>query len=102
MKIDSGNLGAINFNNMIPVGKNNYKLLDLDTIRSSEEKKYKTLLSSQLIWLNENIDIVTKRSKKLYDLYNSNKLNARIKNRCCNFKLLEEKCLEYNKTMVSI
>ena len=101
MKIDSGKLGAINFNNMIPVGKNNYKLLDLDTIRNSEEKKYKTLLSSQLIWLNENIDIVIKRSKKLYDLYNSNKLHFSVKNRCCNFKLLEEKCLEYNKTLVS-
>ncbi len=101
MKIDSGKLGAINFNNMIPVGKNNYKLLDLDTVRNSDEKKYKTLLSSQLIWLNENIDLVTKRSKRLYDLYNSNKLNVRIKNRCCKFKLLEEKCLEYNKIMVS-
>ena len=100
MKIDGGALGAINFNNMIPVLKDNYELLDLDTMESSSERKYKILLSKQLIWLNDNIDLVKNKSKKLYDLYNSNKLNAEIKNRCCNFKLLEEKCYEYNKTEI--
>ncbi len=25
-------------------------------------------------------------------------LNKNIEKRCCNFKLLEEKCFEYNKT----
>ena len=69
-------------------------------MESSSERKYKILLSKQLIWLNDNIDLVKNKSKKLYDLYNSNKLNAEIKNRCCNFKLLEEKCYEYNKTEI--
>ncbi len=100
LKLNGGELGAINFNNMIPVLKNNYDLLDLETMKSSSERKYKTLLSKQLVWLNDNIDLVLKKSRKLYDLYNSNKLSTQIKNRCCNFKSLEEKCLEYNKTEV--
>ena len=33
----------------------------------------------------------------LRQLYNSGKLPDNMKLRCCNFKLLEEKCLEYNK-----
>ena len=30
LKIDNGKLGAINFNNMIPVLKNNYAIIDLN------------------------------------------------------------------------
>ncbi len=30
-------------------------------------------------------------------LYNNGNLPQNIKARCCNFKLLEEKCIEYNK-----
>ena len=39
--------------------------------------------------------IYKNKSFKLYQLYNDNKLPENIKSRCCNFKLLEEKCLEY-------
>lgn len=46
-KIDDGNLGVINFNNMIPVNSNNYELLALD----SEEIKYRKLLLEQLDYL---------------------------------------------------
>lgn len=31
-------------------------------------------------------------SKTLYNLYVNNKLPDNVKNRCCNFILLEEKC----------
>ena len=31
------------------------------------------------------------------DIYNSGKLSENIKVRCCDFKLLEKKCIEYNK-----
>ena len=96
-KIKNGELGAINFNNMIPVREKNYKLIDLDkdTLIKSEIK-YQKLLKEQLTWLNENYIQVKTKSFKLYDLYNKNRLSDNIKNRCCNFKLLEEKCFEYN------
>ena len=52
LRLDSGKLGAINFNNMLPVTEKNIIKINL-------EKKC-------------------------------------ISKRCCNFKLLEEKCYEYN------
>ena len=37
------------------------------------------------------------KSFKLYQLYSNGKLPENIKVRCCNFKLLEKKCVDYNK-----
>ena len=98
LKLKEGKLGAINFNNMIPVKENNYTLVDLNKeALTLQESKYQKLLKEQLSWLNANFNQVKTKSFKLYDLYNKGRLNNNIKNRCCNFKLLEEKCLEYNK-----
>ncbi|MCI9040146.1 MAG: type III toxin-antitoxin system ToxN/AbiQ family toxin [Clostridia bacterium] len=96
-KIKDGELGAVNFNNMIPVSERNYSLVDLDKQRSSSaELKYQKLLTEQLNWLNANYIQIKNKSFKLYTLYNNEKLPLKIKERCCNFKLLEEKCVEYN------
>ena len=96
-KIDNGKLGAINFNNMIPVKKENYELVYFTKDKLNEtERKYQELLKDQLSWLNENYIQVKNKSFKLYSLYNSGKLNKNIMDRCCNFKLLEEKCDIYN------
>jgi len=97
LKLQNGKLGAINFNNMIPVSRKNYSLIDLDTEYYIEaEQIYQKLLKEQLTWLNKNYEQIINKSSKLYDLYTNNKLNEQIRNRCCNFKLLEEKCSEYN------
>lgn len=98
LKIDNGKLGAINFNNMLPVIENNIVKLDLDKECLTEgEEKYKNLLKEQIYWLNRNDEKLYGRSKKLYDKYVNGTLDKNIANRCCNFKLLEEKCKEYNK-----
>ena len=96
--IDDGKLGAVNFNNMIPV-KEEYCVVILlyKDISDDEEQKYQELLKDQFNWLNKHYNKIKNISKKLYDMYNSNKLPSSIKQRCCNFKLLEDKCLEYNK-----
>ena len=95
-KIKNGELGAVNFNNMIPVNKNNYSLVELnkETLTMSEFK-YQKLLKEQLEWLNANYYQVRNKSFKLYNLYNDGKLPENIMKRCCNFKLLEKKCIEY-------
>lgn len=91
-------VGAVNFNNMIPVRSNNYSLVDLNKkTLTIAELKYQKLLREQLDWLNANYKQVKNKSFKLYQLYNSGRLPENIKSRCCNFKLLEEKCVEYNK-----
>jgi len=95
-KIKNGELGAVNFNNMIPVKPDNYILIDLDkTDLKIAERKYQKLLKEQLDWLNENYIQVKNKSSKLYNLYINNRLSENIKSRCCNFKLLEEKSVEY-------
>lgn len=55
------------------------------------------MLKEQLFWLNRNDDKLYDRSKKINDKYIDGTLNPNIEKRCCNFKLLEEKCTEYNK-----
>lgn len=98
LKIDNGKLGAINFNNMLPVTENNIIKLDLNKECLTEsEEKYTKLLKEQLFWLNRNHDKLYGRSKKLYDKFMDGTLNENIAKRCCNFKLLEEKCKEYNE-----
>ena len=97
-KIKNGELGAVNFNNMIPVNENNYSLVDLNKeTLTIAELKYQKLLREQLDWLNANYHQVKNKSLKLYQLYNNGKLPQNIKSRCCNFKLLEAKCVEYNQ-----
>ena len=97
-KIKGGELGVMNFNNMIPVTSNFYTLIDLNKeTLTIEESKYQKLLQEQLQWLNANYYQVKNKSFKLYQLYNEGRLPEKIEMRCCTFKLLEEKCLEYNK-----
>lgn len=97
-KLDGGKLGAINFNNMIPVMEQNIIRLDLSVDNSDIENfKYIMLLRSQLRWLIRNKSGLYSRSKKIYDKYLDGALPSSVVDRCCNFRLLEEKCAEYNK-----
>jgi len=96
IKIDKGRLGVINFNNMIPVKKESYILFDLNAKASDmKEQKRKELLKNQLRWITENRKEIVNKSKLLYQLYKKNKLPKSVKDRCCNYMLLEEKCEKY-------
>ena len=97
IKIKNGEYGVINFNNMIPVTNKNYVEYDLN--KKTDDKKEMNrinLLNNQLRWLTSNKKKIYTKSKLIYDLYKNNKLPKNIKDRCCNFPLLEEKCNEYN------
>lgn len=98
VKIDNGRYGVINFNNMIPVTNKNYIEFDLySKPGTKQEFDRQNLLKTQLKWLNDNKKSVIGKAVRLYDMYKKNRLPNRIKNRCCNFVLLEEKCIEFNK-----
>lgn len=102
IKIENGELGVINLNNMIPVTKNNYIEFNLNKkVNNKSDFLRIVLYKKQLRWLTVNRKDIYFKSSKLYFLYINNMLAKNIKNRCCNFKLLEEKCLEYNKELVS-
>lgn len=91
LKIDGGRYGAVNFNNMIPVSDKNVVIINI------KNDKYGELLKRQIYWLNRHKEKLYNQSKKLYSDYICGKLNRNIAKRCCNFKLLEEKCEIYNK-----
>lgn len=55
IKIADGKYGVVNFNNMIPVKKENYVDYDLDfNTTDIYERKRDFLLQAQLRWLNKN------------------------------------------------
>ncbi len=98
LKIDGGKLGAINFNNMIPVTKSNIVKIDLYKKGVTRgEEKYIKLLKEQIYWLNRNNEKLYGRAKRLYNKYTNKTLDQSTARRCCTFQLLEEKCKEYNQ-----
>ena len=98
IKIENGTYGVVNFNNMIPVMDKNYVIFDLNKKTKNRAENFRLeLLRNQLRWLTANKKEVNTKSILLYNLYKSNKLPKNVKDRCCNFPLLEEKCREYNK-----
>lgn len=102
IKIDNGNLGAINLNTMLPVPFSLLNELNPQNMPNvtPDEIKYKNLISDQLTWINEpkNKNILKKNAMQLYYLITKNKANSSLKVRCCNFRLLEQECSKYCKT----
>ncbi|MCF2612093.1 MULTISPECIES: type III toxin-antitoxin system ToxN/AbiQ family toxin [Fusobacterium] len=94
IKIDNGKIGVINLNNMIPVSEDKVTNIIFNTL---SDKKYATLLESQLRWIERNTELISSKSFKLYKLITT-KENTMFHKRCNNFKLLEEKSLEYLST----
>lgn len=85
-------LAIIKFSAMIPVPK------DFNVIRlleyNEQDKKYKDLISAEYRYINSNKKEIYKRANKMYIAVTRHKNNF-LKTIACNFKLLEEKCLEY-------
>lgn len=94
LKVDEGKLGAINFNNMIPIPMEQCIKIDVENEKNEE---YKTLLHKQIKWCNEkkNVEIIRNKAKNLYEKVLNKKVPEGIIARCCDFKLLEEKSKQY-------
>ncbi|QCX34672.1 type III toxin-antitoxin system ToxN/AbiQ family toxin [Caloramator sp. E03] len=90
-KIDNGKLGVINLNNMIPVPE--FEIIRIN-IEEIEDEKYKNLLRDQARFINKYREKIKKKARVLYSIVNSNS-NSNLNKRCCNYKLLEIKCKEY-------
>jgi hypothetical protein len=103
-KIDNGRLGILNINNMIPIFKGEVILFDiiLNETDNKDEANYKRMLQNQLIELNNNKQKIVKKAEYLYKQYINNNLPSNIVNRCCNFKLLEKKCKEWEANINNI
>ena len=97
LKINNGEWGAINFNNMIPVSLENLTKVEMRILDSDSKPDidYKNLLSNQLSWCNSHRNVILKQAEKLYYTIVQGKAWGNLSNRCCNFVLNEKQCLEY-------
>ena len=93
IKIENGKTGVINLNNMIPVSKDYITNIKTNTL---SDKKYAILLEDQLRWIERNKETIISKSLKLYTLITT-KENTIFHKRSNDFKLLEEKAIEYGK-----
>lgn len=85
-------IGALNFNNMIPVSEEFIKQININPSKndSPKDKIYKELLNNQLDWCNDNFDNITKKANKLYKFVTQTPEKSRnLTRRCCDFKKLE-------------
>lgn len=94
IKINNGRDGVINLNNMIPISLKDCIKIDIKK-EIEKDKKYGLILKYQIIWCNANKYQIMKKSERLYYLITENKSNIKVKERCCNFKLLEESLNQY-------
>ena len=96
IKISGGEYGVINFNNMIPVPTSEYIFINVNNnVSTKDEANYQELVKNQLRWLNDNKFNLRKRAQNLYERSINNKLPKIVEKRCCDFRLLEEKCFLY-------
>lgn len=85
-------LGTLRLNSMIPIyNKDVTKKYD---ILQEKDIFYKNLLFKEFNFIKENKETIVTKAKKLYTLKVNNSKIPML-NFVCNFKLLEEKSLEY-------
>lgn len=79
---------------MIPIPMEQSIKIDVE---NEQDETYKILLYKQIHWCNErkNANVILNRAKNLYNRVINKKLPQRIIDRCCDFKMLEEKSQQY-------
>ncbi|WMJ24288.1 type III toxin-antitoxin system ToxN/AbiQ family toxin [Paludicola sp. MB14-C6] len=102
LKIDNGQLGAINFNNMIPVLKSMCSKIEINDMPAitKDQQNYKELIRNQLDWCNKNHEQIYKKAQKLYQLITTEHAPEALQIRCCNFSLLENKYYLYPQYLI--
>ena len=96
-------LGVLNLNNMIPIDNDSVKNLKYSEIEkyrnfktNKEKSLYISLLNMELELINSRIEKIKANAFKLYN-EKTNRTNSKISKRCCDFKVLEEKCRKYKR-----
>jgi len=96
-KIAGGKYGVINFNKIIPVPPEciiNFRFED------EEDEEYSILLQNQYKCIKNLKPIIIRKSNGVYKIFHTNDneltpFDLRVKQRCCNFDLLEQMCNAY-------
>ena len=98
-KINSGLQGVINFNNMIHIPDSELISIDIDNLT---DVNYKNLLNAQIQFINGIHVSLEAKARSLYQLVGSDDEiltpnQLKVKQRCCNFGLLQNKSKLYKK-----
>lgn len=94
--IKIGNKSVINLNNMIPIIDSELTKID---INKEEDVKYKNLLIEEYRIISKKEKIILKNAKIVYN-QKINNPDGKLAKRCCDFKLLEEKSLEFQEILI--
>lgn len=80
---------------MIPIKDGLYTQVNLNSSEADakSDKKYKVLLNIEYTFCLKIIDSVIQKASRLYE---KQMKTGKVVKFCCDFKLLEEKCKEYN------
>lgn len=97
MRIQGGELGAINFNNMIPVVDAAVEKVDTKKI---SDWKYKLLLINQIEFFDMHDTEIVDRATKLYRSIRQKTARKEVQDRCCDFALLEKKSKLYDPNFI--
>lgn len=92
-------ISVLNINNMFPVMPKYLSKIDFKNI---QDTNYKNLLIKELNFCRINEKRIKSNAYELYKGVVNNLFNRNLIKRCGNFKLLEEKCLEYEIYLKSI
>ena len=97
-KIKDGELGIVNINNMIPTPISCLT----EVLPLVKDKQYRKLIIEQTTYLNDHKRELLDKVKQFKLRYDKGHLSSRLRKRCCDFNLLEEKCRQYEKEEVSV
>ncbi len=89
-------LGKIKLSSMIPVQDNYITLYDLDL---EPDKKYKDLITDELICIRKHKAEILKNAKILYNQKSNGYENISYLNTVIDFKVLENACLNYKEDL---
>lgn len=89
--------GSLRFNYMIPVPDNE---ISVRRIKDEEDPSRRIFLQKQLNFCNSNYTKILTRANRTYDKI-IKKYSLNLNNNSCDFKLLEQKCLEYEQHILN-
>lgn len=98
IKINRGNYGVINLNNMVPILDIYAHKIDITTypILNKQDSDYVNLITNQITWCNAHSESIRIKASKLFESIKNNYANENIKARCCDYLLLIQKSSEYD------
>ncbi len=90
--IKIGDMAVINLNNMFPVPDGIYSLKNPE---AENDLQYRTLLNNEIRIVRKKEEQIINNAKTVYNHKITNDGKSKLSQRCNDFKLLEEKCKEY-------